>query len=98
METVWIVTCEVLVAPDDLPSGCTKAFVNLTTWADSVEVIRKSVSRYMETSKWHLISIEDAHPIDDKRNYDEEVIDMIERARENPGTIILGRFFSYKEN
>jgi len=52
----------------------------------------------METFKWHLISIEDAHPIDEQRNYEDELIEMIERARENPEAIIIGRFFSYKEN
>jgi|SRR5580700_1481265 hypothetical protein len=98
MQTMWMVTSEVLVEPGDLPTGSTKAFVNVTTWADSVETAREKLSRYLESFKWHLISIEDAHPIDESRDYGEEVADMIERTRDNPDAIILGRFFSYKEN
>jgi hypothetical protein len=30
--------------------------------------------------------------------YDEEAAEMIERTKEDPNAIILGRFFSYKEN
>jgi hypothetical protein len=98
METIWMSTCEVLVEPGDLPSGSTKAFTNVTTWADSRDKVREKVSRYLESYKWHLISIEDAHPIDDNRDYGEEIAGMIERTRENPEAIILGHFFSYKEN
>ena len=42
------------------------------------------------------MGIEDSHPVDDKRSYEEEVADMIEKAKNNPAAIILGRFFSYK--
>jgi hypothetical protein len=98
METMWMVTSEVLVQPGDLPSGYTKAFVNVTTWADSLETATEKVSRYLETFNWHSISIEEAHPIDENRDYVEEVEDMIERTRNNRSAIILGRFFSYKVN
>ncbi|HEY3973977.1 MAG TPA: hypothetical protein VGM18_13305 [Candidatus Sulfotelmatobacter sp.] len=98
METIWMTTCEVLVEPGDLPSGSTKAFANVTTWADSREMARDKISHYLESFKWHLISVEGAHPVDESRNYDEEASDMIERAKGNRDAIILGRFFSYKEN
>jgi hypothetical protein len=98
MQTIWLVTSEVLVEPGDLPSGSTKAFVNITTWADSVETIREKLSRYLETYKWHLISIEKAHPIDEAHDYGDEIEDMLERTKANPEAIILGRFHSYKEN
>lgn len=98
METIWMTTCEVLVGPGDLPSGSTKAFANIATWADSADTARQKISRYLESFKWYLISLEDAHPVDESRNYEEEVADMIERTKENPNAIILGHFFSYKEN
>jgi hypothetical protein len=98
METIWLVTSEILVEPGDLPSGATKAFVNVTTWADSIDSIKEKLSRYLNTHKWHLISIEKAHPIDETHDYGEEIEDMIERTRANPEAIILGKFNSYKEN
>jgi hypothetical protein len=98
MEAMWKVVAEVLVEPGDMPSGSTKAFVPVTTWADSADTAREKLSRYLESFNWHLISIEDAHPIDENGDYGEEVADMIERTRNNPKAIILGRFFSYKEN
>ncbi len=98
METIWMIMCEVLVQPGDLPSGSTKAFANITTWADSPATAKEKIARYLESFNWDLISIENAHPVDENRNYEEEVADMIERTKGNPNAIILGRFFSYKEN
>jgi hypothetical protein len=98
MKTIWLVTSEILVQPGDMPSGSTKGFVNITTWADSVETVREKLSRYLETFKWHLISIEKAQPIDESHDYGNEIEDMLERTRSNPDAIILGTFHSYKEN
>ncbi len=98
METIWMTTCEVLVEPGDLPSGSTKAFANITTWADSPDTAKVKIARYLESFKWHLISIEDAHPFDESRKYEDDVAEMIEKTKGNPNAIILGRFFSYKEN
>lgn len=98
METIWMATCEVLVEPGDLPSGSTKAFANITTWADSIDTAKDKISRYLESFRWHLISVEDAHPVDESHAYDDEASDMIERTKGNPDAIILGHFFSYKEN
>jgi hypothetical protein len=96
MELVWMVTCEVLVSPGDLASGRTKAFVNLTTWAGSPEGAEQKISRYLESFGWHVIGIEDSHPVDERRIYEEEVAEMIEKTKNDPAAIILGRFFSYK--
>jgi hypothetical protein len=98
MEAMWKVVAEVLVTPGALASGDTKAFVPVTTWADSADAAREKLSRYLESFKWHLISIEDAHPIDENQDYGEEIAEMIERTRNNPDAIILGTFYSYKEN
>ncbi len=95
---IWLAGCEVSVERGDLPSGATKAFTRITTWADSLETLRTKVSRYLESYSWHLLDIESAAPIGDPDDYDDETIDMIARTRTNPSAIILGRFFSYKEN
>jgi hypothetical protein len=98
MESIWLITCEILVEPGDLASGQTKAFANVVTWADSQDSVTSKIKRYLESFKWHLISFENAHPVDDGRAYSEEVWDLIDRARTNPQAIILGTFFSYKED
>jgi hypothetical protein len=98
MQTIWIATSEILVEPGDLPSGSTKGFANVTTWADSADMLKDKLSRYLESFKWHLISLEDAHAIEEDHIYNDELSEMIERTRNNPDAIILGRFFSYKEN
>jgi hypothetical protein len=93
-----LVTAEILVEPGDLPSGSTKGFVNITTWADSIETIREKLSRYLKTFNWHPISIEKAQPIDESHDYGAVIEDMLERTRSNPDAIILGTFHGYKEN
>jgi len=98
MKTIWLVTAEILVKPGVMPSGSTKGFVNITTWADSIETIREKLSGYLESLRWHLISIEKAQPIDESQDYEDEIEDMLERTRSNPDAIILGTFHSYKEN
>jgi hypothetical protein len=35
MQRLWVITAEILVEPGDLPSGETKGFANIVTWADS---------------------------------------------------------------
>jgi hypothetical protein len=99
MERIWKLVIEVLVEPGDMPSGLTKGFMNVTTWADSAESARDKLDKYIERFKWHVISIEDARPIaDDEQFEDESMEDMIARTRTNPNAIILGTFHGYKEN
>lgn len=95
---IWTGICEVLLEPGELPSGCRKAFVRITTWADSQQAVERKVSQYFDVHKWKLISMEGASPIDQNREYGDETADLIARTRDNPKAIILGRFHSYKEN
>lgn len=93
---LWIVTSEIVLKPDDLPSGNTKAFVNVVTWADSSKMAEDKVSRCLESYGWSVISIEDSHPVDEDRIYEEEIADIIDQARVNPNAVIYGRMWSYK--
>jgi hypothetical protein len=95
---IWKVLAEIQVEPDAMPSGSTKGFMNVTAWANSAEAARGKLARYLESFKWHLIDIEDAHPIDDDHEYGEEIEEMIERTRNNPNAIILGTLHTYKTN
>jgi hypothetical protein len=93
---LWIVRTEIVLQPGDLASGMTKAFVNVVTWANSSTMAEGKVSRCLESYGWHVISIEDSHPVDDERVYEEDIADIIDQARVNSNAVIYGRMFSYK--
>ena len=71
-------------------------FMNITTWADSEETASTKIHAYLESLGWYVVSIEQAHVIDDEREYGEVEIDMIERTRNDPNATILGTFHIYK--
>ena len=60
-ESIWIATVEILVAPDDLSSGRTKGFINITTWASTEQGAAKKVARHLERYNWHLLGVERIH-------------------------------------
>jgi hypothetical protein len=96
MEKLWVITAEILVEPGDLPSGNTKAFVNVVTWADSPSNAEEKLAQCLKSYRWHLVSIEDAHPFDDSRSYGDELLEIVDQARTNSHACIIGRAFSYK--
>jgi hypothetical protein len=97
MERIWKIVAEILVEPGDMPSGLTKGFMNVTTWAESEDSARDKLEKYIERFNWRVISIEDARPVADGEKYvDEQMQDMIDRTRTNPNAIILGTFHGYK--
>jgi hypothetical protein len=98
MDQIWKLVAEVLVEPRDMPSGLTKGFMNVTTWANSAESAREKLAEYIKRFNWHVISIEDARPVAADEQFDEELDDMVERTRTNLNAIILGTFHGYKEN
>ena len=95
MSMIWLVVCEVLFEPGDLPSENTKGFMRVTMWGDTEDSLRNRLAQCLESYRWYLISIENAHPIDENVEYPEEIADMIDRTRGNPEAIIVGRVFSY---
>jgi hypothetical protein len=72
--------------------------MNVTTWADSQETAGVKIQNYLESLGWHLVSVEQAHVVDEERKYGEVELDQIERTRTNPNAIILGTFHTYKTN
>jgi hypothetical protein len=97
MGRIWKIVAEILVEPGDMPSGLTKGFMNVTTWAESSDSAVDKLEKYIERFNWRVISIEDARPVADNEEYvDEQMQDMIDRTRTNPNAIILGTFHGYK--
>lgn len=96
MEQIWKLVAEVLVKPGDMPSGFTRGFMNVMTWAESAESAGEKLARYIERFNWHVISIEDACAVTEGQEYGEQVEEMIERTRGNREAIILGIFHGYR--
>src|SRR5262249_48889484 len=93
---LWVVTNEILVKACDLPSGDTKGFTNVVTWADSPETAQQKVSEVLESYGREVLGIEAARPFDESKSYDDDMLDVIDRARSNPDACIFGTVFSYK--
>ncbi len=81
-----------------MPSGLTKGFMNVTTWADSAKSAEAKLANYISQFKWLVLSIANARPIAEAEQFDDERMEeMIMRTRTNPDAIILGTFHGYKE-
>ena len=93
-----MVCLELVAQTGDESSPSKIGFMNITTWADSNETAVGKVRGYIESLGWHLVSVEQAHMVNDEREYGEVELDQIERTRHNPNAIILGTFHTYKTN
>ena len=93
---LWVVTAEILVRTGDLTSGNTKGFTNVVTWAESPGTAQQKVSEVLESCGWEVLGIYAPRPFDESRSYDDDTLDIIDRARSNPNACIFGTVFSYK--
>jgi|KBSMisStaDraftv2_1062788.scaffolds.fasta_scaffold136974_2 hypothetical protein len=95
-QEIWILVVEVLVEPGDLPSGSTRAFTTITTWAESAQEAQEKLSAYLDTFNWKVLEVEQVQRYSDAETYQESLIEMIEQTKGNPQAIILGEFHTYK--
>lgn len=93
---LWVITAEILVKAGDLPSGETKGFTNVVTWADSPETAQQKVSEVLKSYGWEVLGIEAARPFDESRSYNDDLLEIVDQARSNPNACIFGTVFSYK--
>jgi hypothetical protein len=98
LEVIWMTTAEILVEPGDMPSGDTKGFMRITVWADSVTDVRDKLERYLSKYRWHLLSLDNTYPVDETRDYGDELNEMIDQTMTDHNAIRLGTFYSYKVN
>jgi|ERR1035437_3456439 hypothetical protein len=98
MAILWIVTCEMSVEPGDLESGDTLAFTNVVTWGDNSEDAVERVRLCSAKYKWTVIGVEKTKPVDQDKDYGDDLSDLIEQATDNPDAILYGTFYSYKPN
>jgi hypothetical protein len=72
-QRLWVITAEILVEPGDLPSGETKGFANIVTWADSPKTAQQKVSEVLKAYKWEVLGIEATRPFNGSRSYNDDV-------------------------
>jgi hypothetical protein len=94
MKTLWIGVVEVLTEPSS-GGGDTRAFTNVVTWAETASDFIGSVSRVFEGYGWTLLGFENARPVIDATDFDEEITEIIERAKLNPNACIYATFHYY---
>lgn len=90
---------EIEVEPGDLDlePGYTKGFMNVVICGTTEESIKQSLSNYLSSFRWKLLSTEDVQLVEEGSEQGDEIDDMVERARPNPDAIILGTFNAYKD-
>ena len=95
-QQLWVITAEILVKPGDLASGDTKGFTNIVTWADSPKTAQQKVWEVLKSYGWEVLGIEAVRRFDDSRNYDDDILEIVDQARTNPDACIIGTVFSYR--
>ena len=88
---------EIIAKADNSP-GSEIGFMNITTWADSKDAATLKIERHLNSFGWKLVDVDMADVIDEDLGYEDEVVNMIDRTRDNPNAIILGTFHTYKTN
>jgi hypothetical protein len=93
MKELWIGVVEVLT--EESSAGNTRAFTNVVTWASSTEDYSNTVTSVLSKYGWSVLGIENSRPTDNESDYDEEIVDIIDRARANPNACIFGTCYYY---
>jgi hypothetical protein len=97
MENVWLILAEV-IGDLEASSESKIGFINIAKWADSKEAASSKIEKCLNSFGWRLVLVDKAELIGEESRYGGEVIDMIDRMRNNPEAIILGTFHTYKTN
>jgi hypothetical protein len=95
---MWKIRVEIEVEPGDLDldPGYTKGFMNVVTWASSEQSAREKLTTYLSTFNWKMLGVEGSEPIDSENVVPKsEIVELAEKAKENPNAIVLGTFHSY---
>ena len=94
MRELWIGVVEVLTEPTSEGSD-TRAFTNVVTWADNPASYVESVKAVLGKYGWTVLGVENAGPIHNREGFDDEISEIIGRARLNPNACIYSRFHYY---
>jgi hypothetical protein len=96
---IWMICVELAAKTGGENAPSEIGFMNIATWADSKETAVGKIQRYLESLDWQLVSVEQAHIVnEDSEHYGDVELDQIGRTLNNPDAIILGTFHTYKTN
>jgi hypothetical protein len=93
MKELWTGRVEVLTPPTDL--GDTKAFTNVVTWASRAQEFKDQVASVFEEYGWSLIGVEECCPVSKFESLDEEMSEVVDRAKDIPKACIYTTFHYY---
>lgn len=93
MRELWTGRVEVLTPPTDI--GDTKAFTNVVTWAMNSQEFRDQVGSVFEEYGWSLIGVEECGPVSVGVSLDEEMSEVVARAKGIPKACVYTTFCYY---
>jgi hypothetical protein len=93
MKELWTGRVEVLTPPTDF--GDTKAFTNVVTWASNAREFKDQVASVFEEYGWSLIGVEECGPVSAHESLDEEMSEVVARAKRLPKACIYTTFHYY---
>jgi hypothetical protein len=94
MQELWIGVVEVLTEPS-VGSGDTRAFTNVVTWATNASDYVDSVTTVFIEYGWTVLGTENERPVAGETDFNEEIAEIIERARHIPKACIFATFHYY---
>jgi hypothetical protein len=94
MQELWIGVAEVLTEPN-IGDGDTRAFTNVVTWATTASDYVDSITSVFAEYGWTVLSTENERPVANETGFDEDIAEIIERARHNPKACIFATFHYY---
>jgi hypothetical protein len=94
MQELWIGVVGVLTEPS-VGDRDTRAFTNVVTWAKSTSGYVESVTAVFDEYGWTVLGVENERPIGSETGFNEEITDIIQRAKQNPKACIYATFYYY---
>jgi hypothetical protein len=94
-QQLWVITAEIIVQ-GHLSPGEKKGFYERRHLGRLTENSRAKASEVLKSYGWQVLGIKAARPFDDSRSYEDDLLDIVDRARSSPSACIIGTVFSYK--
>jgi len=94
MKELWIGVVEVITEPS-VGSGNTRAFTKVVTWASSTPDYVDSVTSVFAKYGWSVLSTENERPVAGLTDFSDEIVEIIDRARDNPRACIFATLYYY---
>ncbi len=99
---LWLGLIEARPKSGDILVDAKGAFVHIVTWASDAEEYRRNADLALGELGLFVVEIESPEPVAERRmkgvTLEEEVEDMIARARDIPNAIIYGTFHTWERD